>query len=138
MRGMDANDHEHANRRLKEDLIIWLTTVNAQGQPQTSPVWFWWDGESVLIFSMPRSPKVANIRANPRVSLNLDGNGQGGDIVSIEGSAGLFEDQPLTDFHEYVERYRAKLTAMGYEPEPFAHAYSVGIRVTPTRFRVYI
>jgi PPOX class probable F420-dependent enzyme len=112
--------------------------VDAAGQPQTSPVWFWWDGEEVVLFSMARSPKVANIRSNPRVSLNLDGNGQGGDIVSIEGRAQLFEDRPLTDFPEYVERYTAKLEAMGYEPEPFAHAYSMGIRVRPTRFRVYI
>ena len=134
---MSDSDRVHADRRLKEDLIIWLTTVNGDGQPQTSPVWFWWDGENLLLFSMARSPKVVNIRANPRVSLNLDGNGQGGDIVSIEGTAELF-DTPLTEFTEYVQRYSDKLKAMGYEPGPFAHAYSVGIRIIPTRFRVYI
>jgi PPOX class probable F420-dependent enzyme len=132
------SERQHADRRLREDLIIWLTTVDAAGQPQTSPVWFWWDGQDVVLFSMARSPKVANIRNNPRVSLNLDGNGQGGDIVSIEGRAQLFEDRPLTEFPEYVQRYTAKLEAMGYEPGPFAHAYSTGIRVRPTRFRVYI
>jgi PPOX class probable F420-dependent enzyme len=135
---VNDSDRAHADRRLTGDLIIWLTTVNPQGQPQTSPVWFWWDGEHVVLFSMPRSPKVTNIRANPKVSLNLDGNGQGGDIVSIEGTAELFEEPPLTEFPEYVGRYADKLQAMGYEPEPFAHAYSVGIRVSPTRFRVYI
>ncbi|HYT80762.1 MAG TPA: TIGR03667 family PPOX class F420-dependent oxidoreductase [Actinomycetota bacterium] len=135
---MKDDDRAHADRRLKGDLIIWLSTVNAQGQPQTSPVWFWWDGEAVVLFSMPRSAKVANIRQNPKVSLNLDGNGQGGDIVSIEGTAELFDDKPLTEFPEYLERYREKLEAMGYESEPFAHAFSAGIRVTPTRFRVYI
>jgi PPOX class probable F420-dependent enzyme len=135
---MSDSDRAHADRRLREDLIIWLTTVNPHGQPQTSPVWFWWDGRDVLIFSMPRSPKVANIRANPRVSVNLDGNGQGGDIVSIEGTAKLFEDRPLTEFPEYVQRYTDKLEAMGYQPGPFAHSYSVGIRIIPTRFRVYI
>jgi PPOX class probable F420-dependent enzyme len=135
---VNDSDREHADRRLRGDIIIWLTTVSASGQPQTSPVWFWWDGQNVLIFSMPRSPKVANIRGNPKVSLNLDGNGQGGEIVSLEGTAELFDDHPLTEFPEYVERYLEKLKAMGYQPGPFAHAYSVGIRVTPTRFRVYI
>jgi PPOX class probable F420-dependent enzyme len=135
---VNDSDRAHADRRLKGDLIIWLTTVNPQGQPQTSPVWFWWDGQDVVLFSMPRSPKVTSMRANPKVSLNLDGNGQGGDIVSIEGTAVLFDDKPLTEFPEYVQRYMDKLKAMGYEPEPFAHAYSVGIRVSPTRFRVYI
>jgi PPOX class probable F420-dependent enzyme len=135
---VNERDREHADRRLRDDLIMWLTTVNPAGQPQTSPVWFWWDGETVLIFSMARSPKVANIRGNPHVSLNLDGNGQGGEIVSIEGTAELFDDHPLTEFPQYVERYLEKLKAMGYEPAPFAHAYSLGIRVRPTRFRVYI
>lgn len=135
---MDQGDRDHADRRLRGDLIIWLTTVSPEGQPQTSPVWFWWDGETVVVFSMPRSPKVANIRANDRVSLNLDGNGQGGDIVSIEGTAELFDDRPLTEFPEYLQRYREKLGAMGYEAEPFAHSYSMGIRVTPSRVRVYI
>lgn len=135
---MNEGDLDHAGRRLRDDLIIWLTTVNHQGQPQTSPVWFWWDGETVVLFSMPRSPKVANIRANAKVSLNLDGNGQGGDIVSIEGIAELFEDRPLTEFPQYLDRYKEKLKAMGYEAEPFAHAYATGIRVTPARFRVYI
>ncbi|MGH2556868.1 MAG: TIGR03667 family PPOX class F420-dependent oxidoreductase [Actinomycetota bacterium] len=134
---MKEGDRDHADRRLRDDLIIWLTTVNPQGQPQTSPVWFWWDGETVVLFSMPRSPKVANIRANQRVALNLDGNGQGGDIVSIEGTAELFDD-PLTSFPAYLERYTEKLAAMGYQAEPFAHAYSIGIRVTPSRVRVYI
>jgi PPOX class probable F420-dependent enzyme len=134
---MDEDDRAHADRRLKGDLIIWLTTVGAKGQPQTSPVWFWWDGERLVVFSMPRSPKVPNVRGNPRVSLTLDGDGQGGDIVSIEGTAELFEDPPLTAFPEYVEKYREKLTSMGFEPEPFAQAYSTGIRVTPTRIRVY-
>jgi PPOX class probable F420-dependent enzyme len=135
---MDESNRAHADQRLRGDLIIWLTTVSPKGQPQTSPVWFWWDGRTILIFSLPRSPKVANIRANPKVSLNLDGNGQGGEIVSIEGTAQLFDDPPLTDFPQYVDRYMDKLEAMGYEPGPFAHAYSIGIRVTPSRFRVYI
>lgn len=35
----------HAERRLREERIAWLTTVRADGQPQSVPVWFLWDGE---------------------------------------------------------------------------------------------
>jgi hypothetical protein len=28
-----------ANRRLREELIAWLTTVRSDGQPQSVPVW---------------------------------------------------------------------------------------------------
>ena len=35
-------------QRLREDAVIWLTTVAANGTPQPNPVWFLWDGHSVL------------------------------------------------------------------------------------------
>ena len=31
-----------ADRRLREERIAWLTTVRADGQPQSVPVWFLW------------------------------------------------------------------------------------------------
>ena len=34
-----------AARRLREEIIGWLTTVTPDGQPQPIPVWFVWDGE---------------------------------------------------------------------------------------------
>jgi Pyridoxamine 5'-phosphate oxidase len=30
--------------RLAIEPIVWLTTAGADGQPQSSPVWFHWDG----------------------------------------------------------------------------------------------
>ena len=45
-------------RRLREEQTIWLTTVDAQITPQPRPVWFHWDGETLLIFSQPSAAKV--------------------------------------------------------------------------------
>ncbi len=33
---------------LANDQVIWLTTVNPDLTPQPSPVWFLWDGETLL------------------------------------------------------------------------------------------
>ncbi len=38
-----------AERRLREEEIAWLTTVRSDGQAQSVPVWFFWDGEKFLI-----------------------------------------------------------------------------------------
>jgi PPOX class probable F420-dependent enzyme len=132
-----SDDDQYAEDRLAREPIIWLTTVRSDGQPQTSPVWFVWDGVSFLIYSMPSSQKVPNIRGNPRVSLNLDGNGTGGGIVSIEGEARIDDGPPILEVPTYVEKYTEMIRAMGAEPEPFAKEYSTSIRVTPTRRRIY-
>jgi PPOX class probable F420-dependent enzyme len=58
-----------AERRLREEEIAWLTTVRADGQPQSVPVWFLWNDESFLIYSQPDRQKLRNISNNPRIDL---------------------------------------------------------------------
>ncbi len=63
--------------RLRNDELLWLTTVTPEGAPQPSLIWFSWDGETVLIYSQPNAPKLRNIAGNPRVSLNFQANAHG-------------------------------------------------------------
>jgi PPOX class probable F420-dependent enzyme len=127
----------HAIERLTTDRIGWLTTVAADGTPQVSPIWFLWDGDEVLLYSLD-SPRVRNLNTNPRVSLNLDGNGLGGDIVIVEGSARIDREAPsAADNDEYLVKYEPVMAANGWTPEWFAGRYSVPIRVTPTRYRYW-
>ena len=95
-------------RRLNEETIGWLTTVGADGTPQPSPIWFLWDGETALIYSQPNTPKLRHIAANPRVSLNLDGNGRGGDIIILTGEARVDESAPAS---AALPAYQAKYAA---------------------------
>lgn len=119
-------------------MIVWLTTVRSDGQPQTSPVWFLWDGQDFLIYSQPQTQKLRNIARNPAVSLNLDSDGTGGEVVTIEGSAEMVSDAPSAEaIPEYVDKYRDHIAALGFTPEGFARSYSQAIRVTPRRARVY-
>ena len=128
---------KHADRRLREEAIIWLTTVRSDGQPQPVPIWFFWDGRTVLIYSQPNQQKIRNIRANPRVALNLNSTPQGGDIVRILGTAELPDAwPPATAFPEMIEKYRAAIGQIGLTPEGYAAAYSVAIRITPTDITV--
>lgn len=132
MTGLNAR----AERRLQDELIIWLTTVTPSGRPQTSPVWFLWDGETILVYSKAGTARTRNIEANPAVSLNLDGDGQGGSIVAIEGTANIDLDAPPpADIAEYAAKYRAKIDAYGWTLESFARDYPIPIRISPTRAR---
>jgi PPOX class probable F420-dependent enzyme len=69
-----------AEERLRSEEIAWLTTVRPDGQPQSVPMWFLWDGEGFLVYSRPGVRKLRNIEANPRINLNLNSNENGGDI----------------------------------------------------------
>ncbi|MCG8351621.1 MAG: TIGR03667 family PPOX class F420-dependent oxidoreductase [Chloroflexales bacterium] len=123
-------------RRLNDEQIIWLTTVDSQQMPQPVPVWFLWDGATFLIYSQPNTPKLRNIARNPQVALHLDGDGRGGNIVVLTGTAQIIDSAPLaTDAPVYLEKYREGIKRIQMTPESFAQSYSVTVRVTPTRVR---
>ena len=72
-------------RHLRDEIVVWMTTVTPVGSPLPMPVWFIWDGAgSVLMYSQPGA-RVRNVEANPRVTLNFSGDGRGGDIVVLSG-----------------------------------------------------
>jgi len=127
---------EAAEQRLQRELIIWLTTVTPTGRPQTSPVWFLWKDGEFLIYSLADTARVRNIRANPHVALNFDGDGVGGAVVTFEGVARIDDAAPpASGMPEYVEKYRDDMAENKWTPEVFSARYSVPIRITPRRVR---
>lgn len=129
---------KRVERRLREDPVIWLTTVDAQGTPQPSPVWFLWDGLQVLVYSEPDKPKLRNIERNPRVALNFDGDGQGGDIVIIRGEARTAPEMPpATEVPAYARKYDAGgfYKRIGITGQIFALRYSIAIVIRPAGLR---
>lgn len=122
--------------RLDGELVVWMTTVNAAGQPQTSPVWFLIEGEVIVVYSLDKTPRTRNIAANATVCLNLNSTPSGGDVVIIEGTAEIVTDgPPANDDERYVDKYRERMAGMGATPESFAADYPVRIHIVPTRLR---
>lgn len=124
-------------QRLREEWIMWLTTVDASGTPQPRPVWFVWDGESLLIYSRPGMHKLDHIRRHPKVSLHLDSDGRGGNIVVFTGEACIDKDAAPADRNPaYMAKYHEAITQrIRMTPEDFAQMYSVAIRVMPDQVR---
>jgi PPOX class probable F420-dependent enzyme len=124
--------------RLRTESVAWITTVTPGGQPQSSPVWFLWEEDEFLVYAQPHSWKVRNIRANPQVSLHLNSDAQGGQVVTFEGSAHISEEHPLG--HEvaaYLAKYREGIAGIGMTPQQMGAEYATALRITPTRVRVY-
>lgn len=136
---IDRNDEKgaHAAQRLESARVIWLTTVDPGGMPQTSPVWFLWDGGEFLVYSLD-SPRARNVSQHSEVSLNLDGNGMGGDIVVVEGRARIDRSAPSAAENEgYLAKYGPVMADRDWSPEWFAGRYSVPIRIIPTKYRYW-
>jgi PPOX class probable F420-dependent enzyme len=127
-----------AMERLETELIAWLTTVTADGQPQSSPVWFLWEDGEVVICSLASTPRVRNVRANPRVALNLNSDVVGSDVVTLECEA-RGEGSELAPGTEaaYRAKYDAKIDEYGWTWESFRRDYPLVIRIRPTRARAY-
>jgi PPOX class probable F420-dependent enzyme len=128
---------ERVARRLREERVIWLITVGADGTPQPNPVWFLWDGaDSVLVYNRPNAQRLAHVAARPNVALNLDGNGQGGDIVVLAGTARRDDSLPGPDANaEYLAKYRAAMERVSGTVEQFAAEYAVPLRIAIRRIR---
>src|SRR5215211_3654645 len=114
-----------ADERLRSEVIVWLTTVRRDGQPQSSPVWFWWNGKSLLIFSTPSSQKVDNIARNPKVAVHLNDDGTGGDVVTIAATAEILDGPRADEVPEYMEKYASLIEDLGETDEGLSEAYAV-------------
>jgi PPOX class probable F420-dependent enzyme len=125
-----------AARHLREEIVVWMTTVTPAGAPLPMPVWFVWDGaDSVAMYSQPGA-RVRNIEANPHVTLNFHGDGRGGDIVVLSGDAEIDRDAPPAhESREYFAKYRDRIARIGVTTEAFAARYSVPVRIRLTRLR---
>jgi PPOX class probable F420-dependent enzyme len=124
--------------RLRAEKVAWITTFAADGQPQSSPVWFLWDQGEFLVYAQPHSWKVRNIRAQPKVSLHLNSDADGGRVVTFEAAARISEGQaPAHQVAGYVAKYRDAIAGLGWSPEQMAADYSTALTITPIRVRVY-
>ena len=125
-------------RRVQEEYLMWLTTVDMRGMPQPVPVWFWWDeaASNFLIYNQTRAKRLDQVRKNPLVALNFDGYGTGSGIIVFTGHAEISPDDPPADHHPlYLAKYRHWMTSKFGSPEQFAAEYSLAMRISPIKVR---
>jgi PPOX class probable F420-dependent enzyme len=129
---------ERVARRLRDEHLIWLTTIDAKGMPQPAPVWFLWDEatSTFVIYSQTDAKRLTHLQQNPRVALNFDGNGSGGDIIVVTGQAQVSsDDPPANQSPTYMKKYGDAIPRIGSTPERFASHYAVALRIRPTAIR---
>jgi PPOX class probable F420-dependent enzyme len=124
------------SRRLAKEKVGWFVTVGADQSPQPRPVWFLWDGSTILIFSQPGARKISHIAGRPNVAFHLNTDEDGSHVVVILGKAAVDAACPPVDrVPAYVKKYRKGIRGLEMTPADFAREYSVAIRIAPMSLR---
>lgn len=132
-------------RRLAQEEIIWLVTVNAAGVPQPNPVWFLWipdegdewsDG-SFLIYHSDTAARLRSLKDRPTVALHFDGGVHDLEVSVFTGDVEILEGHPpIGEIPEFVAKYTDR--AAKYFGKTVAEAmekYSIATRIRPRKVR---
>jgi PPOX class probable F420-dependent enzyme len=128
---------DRVRRRLREEQVIWITTVGKDGTPQPNPAGFLFQGDdSILIDNMASANRTSHVVDRPRVALHFDGDSTGGDIVVFTGTARRADDILLP--HEnpaFLAKYGDSLLRVSGNAEEFGRKFPVPLRAEITRTR---
>lgn len=119
---------------LREEILVWLTTVTPSGAPLPRAVGFLWSGSNQITVDSQRGARVRNIRHNPKVTFNFRGDPNGGDIVVLTGLAEVDEHAPTAaENSAWVDKYAKEWARVGMTAESFAQRFSFPVLIRVTR-----
>ena len=120
---------------LEREQVVWLSSVCPDGRPHVVPIWFLWDGDSIVVFSKPDAQKVRNVRVDPRVMVAIGEPGADFDVELVEAAVAELASEPGATLPDaFARKVRGLLDRAGITVERFAAVYSQPIRIRPTRW----
>jgi PPOX class probable F420-dependent enzyme len=117
---------EHVRVFLKEPHFGVLATINADGTPQQTVVWYDLDGDDILMNTRAKRVKDGNLRRDSRASLCVS---NGYSFVTLEGVVDLNDDQPAAqdDIRRLAIRYDGEESGNRQAAEKFSRQQRVTI-----------
>jgi PPOX class probable F420-dependent enzyme len=73
-----------------------LATVRPDGSPQSSVMWFAWDGSRLRMTHTKNRQKFANLESEPRVALSIADPSDGYRFLEVRGTVEKIEDDDAT------------------------------------------
>lgn len=126
---MIAELSTNVRRFLTEPNFAVLATINPDGTPQQTVLWYEIQGETVLMNTKAGRLKDRNLRRDPRASLCITGDGQG---VTLRGRVELIDDQAIAqaDIKRLAIRYNGPEVAERQVRQQFSKEHRVTIHLT--------
>ena len=75
-----------------------VATIGPNGEPQSTPVWFDFDGQYVRISQTKERQKYRNIQRDPHIALSITDPDNPYHYLEIRGKVARIEEDPKKDF----------------------------------------
>lgn len=116
-----------SERRLTDDVDVWVASASGDGTPHLVPLSFDWDGEALWVATPTDGPTGRNLAATRSVRMAL---GHTRDVTMIEGDVEVLDLDALP-----VERGDRFAARTGFDPRTLTgYAW---FRVTPRRIQAW-
>jgi PPOX class probable F420-dependent enzyme len=89
---------------LEKPLFAHLATVRPNGAPQSSVMWFAWDGSRIRMTHTSTRQKFANLAREPRVALSIADPADQYRFLEVRGTVESVEDDPAGEFYRSLQR----------------------------------
>jgi PPOX class probable F420-dependent enzyme len=114
---------------LERPLFAHLATVRPDGSPNSSVMWFGWDGELVRFTHTTTRQKYQNMKDNPRVAFSVAEPDDNYRYVEVRGTV-----ESITPDDERASFYKELQHRYGRDYEVTDAAVRVIVAVRPTAF----
>jgi PPOX class probable F420-dependent enzyme len=88
---------------LEMPIFAHLATVRPDGSPQSSVMWFAWDGSRIRLTHTRTRQKFANLAHEPRVALSIADPVDQYRFLEIRGTVEKIEDDPGGEFYRSLQ-----------------------------------
>lgn len=93
---------------LQSKAFAHLATIGPDGNPQSSPMWFLWDGEYIKFTHTTNRKKYQNIQRNPHVAVSITDVDNPYIYAEFRGVVERIEEDPTGAFYDTLaEHYGA-------------------------------
>ena len=123
-----ADRRRDTERRLTNDVDVWVASASADGKPYLVPLSFDWDRAAMLVATPTNSPTGKNLARSGVARLAL---GPTRDVTMIEADVEVIEIDQLPQ--EQGDRFAAR---SGFDPRGLTSSYR-WFRLTPRRIQAW-
>jgi PPOX class probable F420-dependent enzyme len=119
---------DKARAYLNERRFAVLATINIDGTPQLTTMWFLLEGDTIMMNTKAGRVKDRNIKRDPRISICVE---DGYNYVTISGTVEMNDDQEVAqrDIYRLAARYNGEEAAKRQMVEQFSKEHRITLRL---------